>query len=429
MKTKALFLTVVVSLLLGVAHAQQPCVTNYTLIGPPGSVVSTTTNGLPLLTVFVELGTCETNIAYDEIVTDCNGSTTNHLQYTVKVGELFDPHRSCYLIVDQFGNVTEVCTDVYFLTVTIPGAPPFFSIVSSVGSVSYLTDGIPLLTVPTDLGQCSASVTFDVISADCSDITTNTITRTAQVEAPGRLCQLTVDQFGNIREYCYAVVAVDAEPPSFTCPANIAVNAAPGQCSAVVTFATPGAQDNCDASPTVTCNPPSGSTFGGGNTTVTCTAVDASGNTNSCTFTVTVRDTAPPVITLKPAITVMENNHKYRTFRVTDFVASVSDACGGVAAANCVISKVTSDEPDDVPGPGDGNTRDDIKIASGCKSVQLMQERDGTKNGRVYKVTLKVKDAAGNVGEAVARVNVPLSSSGVPAVESSIAQTVNGCVP
>jgi hypothetical protein len=244
-------------------------------------------------------------------------------------------------------------------------------------------------------------------------------------------CVTYVDAFGNVTTICYYayVAAVDTEPPAISCFGTITSNAAPGTCAAVVTFATPSAQDNCDASPTVTCSPPSGSTLAGGTTPVTCTAVDASGNTNTCMFNVIVLDAAPPVIHLKPAITLLDNNHKYRTFRVTDFVASVGDTCSTLSAGDCVISQVTSDEPDDVPGPGDGNTKNDIKIASNCKSVQLMQERDGTKNGRVYKVTLKVKDAAGNLGQAVATVSIPLSANQQPALNSGVAQTVTGCTP
>lgn len=40
------------------------------------------------------------------------------------------------------------------------------------------------------------------------------------------------------------------------------------------------------------CNPPSGSTFPMGFTTVTCTATDASGNTASCSFVVSTFDIA-----------------------------------------------------------------------------------------------------------------------------------------
>jgi hypothetical protein len=59
-------------------------------------------------------------------------------------------------------------------------------------------------------------------------------------------------------------------------------------CEGPVNFTTPLAADNCDSSVTVACTPPSGSIFGPGNYTITATAVDSSGNSNSCTFTLTV---------------------------------------------------------------------------------------------------------------------------------------------
>jgi hypothetical protein len=51
----------------------------------------------------------------------------------------------------------------------------------------------------------------------------------------------------------------------------------------------------------VTCEPPSGSVFPAGTTTVHCRAVDASGNTNTCSFTVTVEDKEAPVAACRPA--------------------------------------------------------------------------------------------------------------------------------
>jgi len=57
------------------------------------------------------------------------------------------------------------------------------------------------------------------------------------------------------------------------------------------------ATDNCDGVVPVICTPPSGSIFSQGVTTVTCRAHDSSGNTNSCTFTVTVLRLQQPLIT------------------------------------------------------------------------------------------------------------------------------------
>ena len=66
---------------------------------------------------------------------------------------------------------------------------------------------------------------------------------------------------------------------------------------AVVNYALPIATDDRDESITVTCTPVSGSTFMIGDTTVSCSATDASGNHAApTTFKVTVNDTTPPVI-------------------------------------------------------------------------------------------------------------------------------------
>jgi len=92
------------------------------------------------------------------------------------------------------------------------------------------------------------------------------------------------------------LTVVDTVPPSLTCPANIAVCTSSN--SAVVTFSTPSASDNCDASVLVAASPASGSEFPLGNTTVTVTATDGSGNATTCTFTITVTKATAPTLTV-----------------------------------------------------------------------------------------------------------------------------------
>jgi hypothetical protein len=79
---------------------------------------------------------------------------------------------------------------------------------------------------------------------------------------------------------------------------------ATGPNGAVVTFLSPSATDIDGNNVSVNCNPPSGSTFPLGKTTVTCTATDSAGASGVVTFDVTVVDTTPPVITVPPNITV-----------------------------------------------------------------------------------------------------------------------------
>ena len=79
----------------------------------------------------------------------------------------------------------------------------------------------------------------------------------------------------------------DTEPPVISAPGLVRATAAEGETSAVVDF-TVTATDDTDPSPSVTCDPPSGSTLPWGTTTVTCTATDASGNVSTSIFQVSV---------------------------------------------------------------------------------------------------------------------------------------------
>ncbi|MEO0338618.1 MAG: HYR domain-containing protein [Bacteroidota bacterium] len=93
----------------------------------------------------------------------------------------------------------------------------------------------------------------------------------------------------------------NTQAPTVTCPADITVDNDAGVCGATVTF-TSSATDDC-AGVTITAFPPSGSVFPVGTTDVLVTATDASGNTDTCTFTITVNDTEAPILNCPADIT------------------------------------------------------------------------------------------------------------------------------
>src|SRR5581483_2084964 len=101
----------------------------------------------------------------------------------------------------------------------------------------------------------------------------------------------------------------DTTPPVLTLPGNITAEAT-SAAGAIVTFSG-SATDNVDGSAPVTFSPPSGSTFPLGTTTVTATATDHAGNTAHGSFTVTVRDTTPPVISVSTATDFSEDFSTY----------------------------------------------------------------------------------------------------------------------
>jgi len=151
----------------------------------------------------------------------------------------------------------------------------------------------------------------------------------------------------------------------------------------------------------VVSNPPSGSVFPVGVTTVTSTATDASGNTATCSFTVTIIDTQAPIISaVSPTPSVLwPPNHKMVPVAIN---YDVSDNCGRGSGITCVLS-VTSNEP--VDGPGDGGTAPDWEIVD-SHHVRLRAERAGSGIGRIYTITITCTDAGGNSSAKTVAVSV-----------------------
>ncbi|HMF40811.1 MAG TPA: immunoglobulin-like domain-containing protein, partial [Polyangia bacterium] len=162
-----------------------------------------------------------------------------------------------------------------------------------------------------------------------------------------------------------------------------------------------------------------------GSYAVNYSAVDsAGGQATPVTRSVQVTDTTTPLLSVATIPPLTPPDHMYRTFNVSGGLATAaSDTCdGSVGLGSVVITKVTSDEPDN--GNGDGNTLNDIVIASDCRSVQLRSERAGPLNGRVYHVTLLVRDASGNTTMKDVVVSVPKDDTTVPAIDDGPASTV-----
>jgi hypothetical protein len=86
------------------------------------------------------------------------------------------------------------------------------------------------------------------------------------------------DVCNNTSTASQTITVQDNTAPVLNCPGDIA-----GACDQPVTFVAT-ATDACDASPTVVCNPPSGTVFQTGTATVTCTATDDCGNSSQCAF-------------------------------------------------------------------------------------------------------------------------------------------------
>jgi hypothetical protein len=147
------------------------------------------------------------------------------------------------------------------------------------------------------------------------------------------------------------------------------------------------AQSACSAVNITRSGVPSGNIFPVGQTTITYTATDGTGNSSTATQTVTVIDNTPPTITTESAspASLWPPNHTMRNVLVN---YTTMDNC----SSTCTLS-VTSNEP--VNGMGDGDTAPDWEIVD-PHHVRLRAERAAIGNGRIYTITVTCTDGAGN---------------------------------
>jgi FG-GAP repeat protein len=161
----------------------------------------------------------------------------------------------------------------------------------------------------------------------------------------------------------------------------------------------------------------------------TLRVTDSEGQSSEDTLNVTVTpDEVPPTLTLRPSIQRFPPNHTYFTVRVDDMVESISDNCSSLSLASVIIEQVTSDEPDNALTDADGDTTNDIMMGLDCRTVQLRAERDETNDGRVYTITLLLRDNRGNVTRQDFEVSVPIDRNGIPAVKGPpVISVTTGC--
>ena len=137
------------------------------------------------------------------------------------------------------------------------------------------------------------------------------------------------------------LAAADTTPPVVTAPANI-TTAATGSSGSIVTFPPATAIDDVSGVVTAFCTPASGATFPIGTTTVTCTANDVASNVGSASFTVTVSDTTPPVVTVPANIITGSSTVTYLAATATDLISgNVATTCTPASGSTFSIGMTT----------------------------------------------------------------------------------------
>jgi hypothetical protein len=139
------------------------------------------------------------------------------------------------------------------------------------------------------------------------------------------------DVAGNSRTGSFTVTVTDTTGPSVTAPNDVTEEAADSS-GAIVAYSGATASDVHDGSLTPTCAPASGSVFALGDTTVTCTATDSSGNTGSATFHVFVVDTTPPHVSVPADIDLEATSPSGAP---ATFTVTAMDTVDGATSVTC----------------------------------------------------------------------------------------------
>ena len=247
------------------------------------------------------------------------------VSYASSVSDAVDPHPSLFC-APASGSEFALGTTTVFCSASDAagnGATASFT-------VEVIDSEAPVLSVPAGItasaaGPGGAVVNYTASASDGFDahpdvnctpasgstfpLGTTTVTCTA------------TDHSGNGASASFVVKVVDDVRPVLTVPGSITASAT-SSAGAIVNFQAT-ATDNVDANPSVSCTPPSGSTFSLGTTPVSCTATDASGNSATGGFSITVVDTTPPLLSVPSPITIYAASP---ADAVVYYSASASDA-------------------------------------------------------------------------------------------------------
>jgi gliding motility-associated-like protein len=166
-------------------------------------------------------------------------------------------------------------------------------------TISVVDENAPVIICPddisvsTDEGQCHAVVNFEANVSDITDVTIE-YSHEPGSEFPVGITTVTVtatDLAGNSSACSFDVTVSDDENPVITCAGNMEVVAEPGQCEANVTVPAPAElSDNCEYTYMNDFNNTTDASgvYPLGTTMVTWSITDNSGNSASCSMSVTV---------------------------------------------------------------------------------------------------------------------------------------------
>lgn len=307
--------------------------------------------GLGVTTITVTVKDASDNVSTCTTTFTVNDTTPPSISCPANIARNNDPNQ-CSAVVSFQPTASDNCTGVTTscspasgsafpvgtTTVTCTATDAAGNHTSCGFTVTVNDTQAPTITCPanitqgTDPNQPTAVVTYQAsVSDNCPGATYSCSPPSGSTFSLGTTtvtCTAT-DASNNHASCSFTVTVVDTQPPSITCPTNQSRANDPNQCGANVTYPNPTVTDNTPG-PTFTCSPQSGTFFQVGVTMVTCTATDSAGNHSNCSFTVTVNDTQPPVISCPGNVSSDGNIFGSCSANVSTGTATATDNCPGV---------------------------------------------------------------------------------------------------
>ncbi len=261
-----------------------------------------------------ELGTLPKPADPDTVLADISFQLTVTTDCTMLSDPSFDPNVSLGGTIEGIGAISNVAFDFpliqgYQTTGVCTGEPIPTPIMIAIDYIDYINEGPSIVCLApisqtADTGVDGAIVTY--ITPVGTDNSTGAVTTQTAGLASGALFPigtttntfLVTDATGNTATCSFTVTVTDDEDPSIVCLTPINQNVDFGICGAIVTYTTPVGTDNSTGAVTTqTAGLASGALFPVGTTTNTFLVTDATGNTATCSFDVTITDDELPVIT------------------------------------------------------------------------------------------------------------------------------------
>ena len=269
------------------------------------------------ITIAAEPGICAATVTWTEPLASDNCAVAT-FGSDLSSGHQFPigTHPVTYSAIDLNGNISEAS---FLVTITDDEAPSIDG---------ALTD----VVISNDPAICGAIHEWIVpVIADNCGLSSSTASHLPGDLFPHGLSTVVysvTDDSGNTTSASFDVTVVDLELPVISgMPLDVTLDSDTGACGALHSWILPEATDNCEISSLVSSHQP-GDMFPIGSSTVTITTQDASSNTVTSAFTVTVMDIESPVLSgFPPSIEV--NTDPGNCTAVVDWIREIpTDNCG-----------------------------------------------------------------------------------------------------